>query len=62
MCNVIHRGLRGGLDGMKMDRRALLRASAATALTLAVSPSFFGGAALAAGGKITATHGGGVTT
>jgi NitT/TauT family transport system substrate-binding protein len=59
MCNVIQRGLRGGLNGLNLDRRNFLRATGAT-LTLAVAPSFFGGAAFAAGSKITATHGGGM--
>lgn len=60
MCNVIQRGLRGGLNGLNLDRRNFLRASAVSALTLAVAPNFLGGSALAASGKITATHGGGM--
>jgi NitT/TauT family transport system substrate-binding protein len=59
MCNTIQRGLRG-LDKRSFDRRAFLRASAASTLTLAVAPQFFGGAAWAAGSKITATHGAGM--
>ena len=59
MCNTIQRGLRG-LDKLSFDRRAFLRASAASTLTLAVAPQFFGGQAWAAGSKITATHGAGM--
>jgi NitT/TauT family transport system substrate-binding protein len=60
MCNLIQRGLRGGLGGTSLDRRSFLRATAAATLTLAVAPSFLGGRALAAGQTLTATHGAGM--
>jgi NitT/TauT family transport system substrate-binding protein len=59
MCNTIQRGFRGGLDTNGFNRRNFLRATAASTLTLALAPQFLGGAAWAASGKITATHGAG---
>jgi NitT/TauT family transport system substrate-binding protein len=59
MCNLLERGMRPDLASRAFDRRSVLKATAAAALTMAVPPAMLGGQAMAAGGSITATHGAG---
>jgi NitT/TauT family transport system substrate-binding protein len=59
MCDPLFRGL--NIDSIRagVDRRSFLRATAATALTMAVPASMMGGARAAAATSLTATHGAG---